>query len=119
MIAVLKVLSCLSPQFGPLLDFVLVVHRRLWFSFQRLHRERPGVRGVGAGLGANPGLVRVTPGDTQLIRRVDGGLTELGELVIVGGGRGWTGEVFSVSKVYTTDETENRSSKLDASFHNF
>ena len=58
---------------------------------------------------------------------MDGGVDELGKLVIGidairrGAvremGRGET--LVTVGKVNTTDETENRSLKLDASFHNF
>ena len=54
LVAVLKVLSSFSLQLRSLLDFVFVAQGtqgRLSLASQaRLHRERPRVRGVGAGL---------------------------------------------------------------------
>ena len=99
LVAVFKVLSSFSLQLGSLLYFVLLAQARLSFGPQvRLHRERPGVRGVGAGLGSQPWL-GVTSGQTELIGRVDRGVHELGELVIrvTGGSRGWEGVFLIVS----------------------
>ena len=101
-----------------------MIESRLGFAFHhRLHGERPGVRGAGGGLGANPRLLRVTSRYTQLVGRVDGGIHELGELIIVDVVSRRCSRltallaILPVSKVNTTDETENRLSKLDASFN--
>lgn len=98
-----------------------MIERRLGLALHhRLHGEGPAVGGGGGGLGADPGLVWVTPGHTQLVGRVDRGVDELRELVIVDVGVRRLGKrlaVLTVSKVNTTDETENRLSKLDASFN--
>ena len=98
-----------------------MIERRLGLALHHgLHGEGPAVGGGGAGLGPDPGLLRVTPGHAQLVGRVDRGVDELRELVIVDVGLRRLGKrlsVLTVSKVNTTDEAENRLSKLDASFN--